>query len=162
MRALVRRDAAASRQAMTQLTALVAALHARERSAPGGDVSLVAVLGDDALVAMLHAIATRALVRDDDDVLVHDALALLVALLEAQFARPAAGAYWSRQFFFECDFAESLIAVLLRESAKKVPPTLVIADGAAVVIPPVLCSPLALHALAALCNARPIENADVC
>lgn len=137
------------RGAVAQLSALVAALHARERAADDA-VSVSGVLGDDdALVALLHAVATRALV-DADAALVRDALALVVALLEAQFARPALGAYWSRQFFFECDFSESLVAVLLLAQA-----------NAPAAVDRVDCAPLAMHALAALCNARPVENADV-
>jgi hypothetical protein len=66
-------------------------------------------------------------------------------------ARPL-GAYWSRQFFFECDFCRVARLPFVAEAQ---------ANSSPAAVDPRDCAPLALHALAALCNARPVENADV-
>jgi hypothetical protein len=152
IRILVRRDAdaATSRAAAVRHVALVInALHTRERNFPSADVSLSALVPEDVLVSAAHVLATRALL-DLDESIATDAVRVLLALLHAQAARPAATSYWSRAFFFECDFAESLIGVLIRA-----------ATSAQIASPLLAAAPLALHALAALCNARPVENADV-
>lgn len=157
IRTLIRRDVDAHTtrgDAVRHIARVVNALHTRERNFPSADVSICRAVPDDALVATVHVLATRAL-SDADESIALDAVRILLSLLHAQTARPAAGAYWSRAFFFECDFAECLIALLIRAAAAA-PPALPLASS-----PLADAAPLALHALAALCNVRPVENADV-
>jgi hypothetical protein len=135
--------------AVHTLSDLFTALHAR--SEPD---AVLAAVGDDLLIGLLHAL-TRALVVTEaspppppppaEDALERVALGslrLLLALLDAQLTRSQSPAYWSRQFFFECDFAPSLFAVLASARLARL-------------------RPLAVHVLAALCwGVRPVERAD--
>ena len=141
--------AAAAVSAVRTLSDLFTALHARTEPD-----AVVAAVGDDLLIGLLHALTRALLVTDAspppppppaEDALERVAfgsLRLLLALLDAQLSRSQSPAYWSRQFFFECDFTPSLFAVLASARLARL-------------------RPLAVHVLAVLCwGVRPVERAD--